>query len=76
MITVLALHPGGLSAEQLATEVYGETGNPMTARAEVHRLRVQLGAAVVRAKPYRLNALPHGDPRRAILRTRQEQLLR
>lgn len=61
MVTLLALHPDGLTAEQLATEVYGEDGNPITARAEVHRLRVQLGAAVVRAKPYRLHARVDAD---------------
>ncbi|WP_037080700.1 GAF domain-containing protein [Pseudonocardia spinosispora] len=56
MLTLLALHPDGVSAEQLATGVYGERGNPVTARAEVHRLRAQLGAAVVRSSPYRLQA--------------------
>ncbi|MGH3566016.1 MAG: GAF domain-containing protein [Pseudonocardia sp.] len=61
MVALLALHPDGLTAEQLATEVYGEDGNPITARAEVHRLRVQLGAAVVRAKPYRLHARVDAD---------------
>lgn len=56
MLTLLALNPSGVSAEQLATGVYGERGNPVTARAEIHRLRVQLGAAVVRSGPYRLHA--------------------
>ena len=56
MLTLLALHPAGVSAEQLATGIYGERGNPVTARAEIHRLRAQLGAAVVRSGPYRLHA--------------------
>ncbi|HEX4246403.1 MAG TPA: GAF domain-containing protein, partial [Pseudonocardia sp.] len=56
MLTLLALHPDGVSAEQLATGIYGERGNPVTARAEIHRLRAQLGAAVVRSGPYRLDA--------------------
>jgi hypothetical protein len=56
MLTLLALHPDGVSAEQLATGVYGERGNPVTARAEIHRLRAQLGAEVVRSGPYRLDA--------------------
>jgi hypothetical protein len=56
MLTLLALNPSGVSAEQLATGVYGERGNPVTARAEIHRLRAQLGAAVVRSGPYRLHA--------------------
>jgi hypothetical protein len=56
MLTLLALHPSGVSAEQLATGAYGERGNPVTARAEIHRLRAQLGASVVRSAPYRLDA--------------------
>jgi hypothetical protein len=56
MLTLLALHPPGVTAEQLATGVYGERGNPVTARAEIHRLRAQLGADVVRSGPYRLEA--------------------
>ena len=56
MLTLLAGHPDGVSAEQLATGVYGERGNPVTARAEIHRLRAQLGASVVRSGPYRLDA--------------------
>jgi hypothetical protein len=56
MLTLLALHPAGVSAEQLATGIYGERGNPVTARAEVHRLRAQLGTTVVRSGPYRLDA--------------------
>jgi hypothetical protein len=56
MLTLLALHPDGVSAEQLATGVYGERGNPVTARAEIHRLRAQLGPSVVSSGPYRLDA--------------------
>jgi hypothetical protein len=56
MLTLLALAPSGMSAERLATDVYGERGNPVTARSEIHRLRTQLGAAVVRSNPYRLHA--------------------
>jgi hypothetical protein len=64
MLTLLALHPAGVSAEQLATGIYGERGNPVTARAEIHRLRAQLGAAVVRSGPYRLHAELVADFRR------------
>jgi hypothetical protein len=56
MLTLLAVSPDGVNADQLATGVYGERGNPVTARAEIHRLRAQLGAAVVRSGPYRLHA--------------------
>nr|WP_103355720.1 helix-turn-helix domain-containing protein [Amycolatopsis sp. CA-128772] len=56
ILTLLALHPKGLSAERLALQLYGETGNPVTVRAEIHRLRSQLGASVVQTRPYRLAA--------------------
>ena len=56
LLALLALHPGGLTAEQLALQLYGEDGNPTTARAEVHRLRAQLGEQVMQTKPYRLRA--------------------
>jgi GAF domain len=56
MLTLLAMQPNGVSAEQLATGIYGERGNPVTARAEIHRLRAQLGAGVVRSGPYQLDA--------------------
>jgi len=48
---VLALAGRGLTAEELALEVYGEAGKPVTLRAEMSRLRRDLGAAL-RARPY------------------------
>jgi GAF domain len=61
LLTVLALHPAGLTAEQLATHLYGPTGNPVSVRAEVHRLRAQLDSHVLRTQPYRLNANVQAD---------------
>jgi hypothetical protein len=61
ILTLLALHPKGLTAEQLALALYGESGNPVTARAEIHRLRTQLGASVISTKPYRLEAEVDAD---------------
>ncbi len=61
MLVLLALHPDGLSAERLATEVYGDHGNSITARVEMHRLRVRLGPDVLRAQPYRLHARLDAD---------------
>lgn len=55
MLLLLWLCPEGLSAEQLALEVYGEQGRPGTVRTEMHRLRAQLGATVGE-RPYRLLA--------------------
>ncbi|SDJ99844.1 GAF domain-containing protein [Nonomuraea jiangxiensis] len=53
ILALLALHPYGLTAEQLSCHLYGDDGNPVTIRAEIHRLRSQLGDAIA-AKPYRL----------------------
>jgi hypothetical protein len=60
ILALLALAPGGLTAEQLALALYGEAGNPISARAEVSRLRRAL-PGVVRARPYRLAARVRAD---------------
>ncbi|TQM80682.1 GAF domain-containing protein [Saccharothrix saharensis] len=60
LLTALALHPRGLTAEQLALHLYGERGNPTTVRAELHRLRAQLGEVLL-TRPYRLSADVRGD---------------
>jgi hypothetical protein len=53
ILALLASRPRGLTAEQLSFLLYGDEGNPVTIRAEIHRLRAQLSGAVA-AKPYRL----------------------
>ncbi|RKT52987.1 helix-turn-helix domain-containing protein [Saccharothrix australiensis] len=60
LLTALALHPRGLTAEQLALRLYGERGNPATVRAELHRLRAHLGDVLL-TRPYRLAAEVRGD---------------
>jgi hypothetical protein len=52
---------GRLSADQLALRLYGERGNPTTVRAELHRLRAQLGPDVLATRPYRLTADVEAD---------------
>ncbi|WP_248962131.1 helix-turn-helix domain-containing protein [Sphaerisporangium perillae] len=61
LLALLVLHPAGLTAEQLALQLYGDDGNPATVRAEIHRLRAHLGGAGMRAKPYRLLADVEAD---------------
>ncbi len=61
LLAVLAMHPAGLTAEQLATQLYGPSGNPVSVRAEVHRLRAQLGGHVLPTQPYRLAATVRAD---------------
>ncbi|MFI7634044.1 GAF domain-containing protein [Nonomuraea sp. NPDC049400] len=60
ILALLALHPHGLTAEQLSFYLYGDEGNPVTIRAEIHRLRAQLGDAIA-AKPYRLTCPLEAD---------------
>lgn len=45
--------PGGLSAAQISTELYGDAEHVVTVRAEISRLRRTLGA-LVSTHPYRL----------------------
>ncbi|MBO0767395.1 MAG: GAF domain-containing protein [Solirubrobacterales bacterium] len=54
ILTLLALNPGGLTAEQLALGLYGERGRTVTVRAQVHRLRMQIGEQAITTQPYRL----------------------
>nr|WP_226370093.1 GAF domain-containing protein [Pseudonocardia oceani] len=61
VLTLLALHPDGLTADELATALHGDAGKTVTVRAEVHRLRVALGAGILRTQPYRLRARVDAD---------------
>lgn len=53
LLVMLALMPLGASAEQLAYEMYGEDGKPVSVRAELHRLRQRTGIEID-DQPYRL----------------------
>lgn len=52
ILFLLARHADGLSADALAQELYGDAGNPLTVRVEVHRIRALLGDRLASA-PYR-----------------------
>ncbi len=52
ILFLLTRHADGLSADALAQELYGDSGNPLTVRVEVHRIRTLLGARLASA-PYR-----------------------
>jgi hypothetical protein len=60
LLVVLAMHPAGLSARALAQSLYGPPAKPVTARAEVARVRRIVGELVA-AQPYRLAAEVHAD---------------
>jgi hypothetical protein len=55
ILALLALHPDGLTCEQLTLHLYGDHGNRVSTRAEMSRLRKLLGRSVA-ARPYRLAA--------------------
>jgi hypothetical protein len=56
LLAMLAMRPDGLTAEQLALALYGESGKTVTIRAQIHRVRARLGDAIVGTQPYRLGA--------------------
>jgi GAF domain-containing protein len=79
LLATLSLHPDGLTAERLALLLYGDDGNPTTARGEVLRLRSLIGADVLRTRPYRLDAevdTDFGAVRRALTAGRPAEALR
>jgi hypothetical protein len=53
IVVLLAEHPDGLTAEELAVALYGDRAKPVTARAEISRLRGIVGVRL-EAEPYRL----------------------
>ncbi|MCV7191465.1 GAF domain-containing protein [Mycolicibacterium brumae] len=52
ILLVLATCPGGRSATELATALYGDSSRVVTVRAEMSRLRKQLAGLIV-GRPYR-----------------------
>ena len=61
IVALLGLHPDGMSSRELGRELYGPDCKPVTIRAEISRLRRQLGAVLAR-NPYRLDAEVRADP--------------
>jgi hypothetical protein len=60
LMVLLALRPQGMSAEEVAIATHGDFGKPVTARAELSRLRRILGPRLL-AEPYRLDTPPRAD---------------
>ncbi len=54
IMVMLALHPDGLTGEQLASMLYDDLTNPATLRVEINRLRRAIGDLIT-SRPYRLN---------------------
>jgi len=79
LLALLAMHPEGMTAEQLALELYGERGKAVTVRAQIHRVRTELGEAALTTHPYRLNVALDADwleVRRLISAGRPREALR
>jgi hypothetical protein len=55
ILALLLLRPEGMTAEQLAVELYGDFGKPVSVRAELSRLRRLLGDSL-QTHPYRICA--------------------
>lgn len=55
ILLLLALHPDGLTSDELGLRLYGAARNRVTVRAEVSRLRARVGG-LLRSTPYRLAA--------------------
>ena len=70
ILTLLAWHPGGLSADRLAALVYEREGSTVTLRAEMVRLRKTLQrideSLVPLSRPYRLPARLQLDAHRVL----------
>jgi GAF domain len=60
LLVLLSLRPEGMTAEELAIATHGDFGKPVTARAELSRLRRILGPRLL-AEPYRLATSPRAD---------------
>src|SRR5206468_11023415 len=61
IVALLSLHPDGMTSRELGRELYGPGCKAVTVRAEISRLRRQLGPLLAR-NPYRLDAEVNADP--------------
>ncbi|RIQ31142.1 GAF domain-containing protein [Jiangella rhizosphaerae] len=78
VLLLLTLRPDGLTAEQLAVDLYEREPSMVTVRAELSRLRALLGTDALGSRPYRLHVpvatdlaeldalLARGDARAAV----------
>jgi hypothetical protein len=60
LLALLASRRTGMTSEELAADLYGDAGQPVAARVEVHRLRKVLDGAI-ETDPYRLVADVESD---------------
>jgi hypothetical protein len=60
ILALLTAHPDGVTSEQLAADLYGDAGQPGSARVELFRMRKHIGGWVA-ADPYRLSIAVESD---------------
>jgi hypothetical protein len=60
ILALLTTRPAGMTAEELAVDLYGDAGQPGTVRVEVFRLRKLLGG-YIQTDPYRLSGEVESD---------------
>ena len=72
-LLLLLMREEGMTAEQLALEVWGERGRPGSVRSELHRLRPLLGP-LLGERPYRLTQPVVCDVMRTERLVRQERV--
>ncbi|WP_045820918.1 GAF domain-containing protein [Williamsia herbipolensis] len=70
ILLLLAHHPHGLGTEELAAKLSDTGVDAVTVRAEISRLRRDLGAEVVLSRPYRLGVHIDSDVHRMTERVR------
>ena len=63
VLTLLASHPAGMTSEELAADLYGDSGQPGAARVQVSRLRKALGGGID-AESHRLAMAVESDSAR------------
>lgn len=73
LMLLLLMRDEGMTAEQLALEVWGERGRPGSVRSELHRLRPILGP-LLGERPYRLTSPVSCDVRRVERLVREERV--
>jgi hypothetical protein len=61
IVTLLALSPGGLSGDEVASMLWEDGAGTSTLRAEFNRLRGLLGESLLASRPYRLVGGVTGD---------------
>lgn len=73
LMLLLIMREEGMTAEQLALEVWGERGRPGSVRSELHRLRPILGP-LLGERPYRLTSPVSCDVSRVERLVREERV--